>query len=407
MRCPRCGHNQPDSPECGRCGIVIAKFLARQQAPAGVTVAPGDVKAPPSGAGDFRARLRAVDGLAVRTAAVCTERMFPLSRPRQRFFHSLARMIASGIPLIDGLGTIETNSTGVVRRLAAAGRRGLEGGLGLSASLRAESRLLTPLALALIEAGEQTGDLVPMLDELARIEEEKDAQLRGLLTGLAYPLTVLVLSCLITPLPELVLGGTSDYILSAVGNLLTLAGVGAAVWLAVAFSGPVLGPFLDRLPGDVERFLFPSRAGLFFLIVGACIRTGMSIHQALELAEDVFRSEANRVAVRGTADGVREGKRLADGLGWLCRAEDRVLVVAGEQSGTMDRAFGDLARMHLERATRRRRVVTVVASTLVAVAVVGWIASSIVSSYQRQMEAPMQELEREMNREMRGIWNDS
>jgi type II secretory pathway component PulF len=315
-------------------------------------------------------------------------------------------MVSSGIPLMDGLSTIEANSSGVVRRLAAAGRSGLEQGLGLSEALATERKLLTPVALALIEAGEQTGDLVAMLDELARIEEEKDNQLRGLLVGLTYPFTVLVLSCVIMPLPELVMSGTRGYLLALGGNLLTLAGAVVALWFALAFAGPALGPLLARLPGHVERFLFPSRAGLFFLVIGACIRTGMSIVQALELAGDVFHSTANRQHLRQAAESVREGQKLADALAWLCRAQDRLLVVAGEQAGTMDRAFADLARMHLQRATRRRRVVTAVASVLLALAVVGWIASSVVSSYQRQVEAPMQELEREMNREMRGIWNN-
>ncbi len=30
MRCPKCGHQQPQAPECQACGIIIDKYLARQ-----------------------------------------------------------------------------------------------------------------------------------------------------------------------------------------------------------------------------------------------------------------------------------------------------------------------------------------------------------------------------------------
>jgi len=215
-----------------------------------------------------------------------------------------------------------------------------------------------------------------------------------------------VLSCLIMPLPQLVSGGTGGYVAEVMVNLLVLCGVGVGLWFGVAFSGPLLDPVLDRLPARVERVLFPARTGLFFLIVGACIRSGMSIGQALELAGDVFRSAANRQLVEEAGARVQEGKSLADGLSGLCRAEDRVLVVAGEQAGTMDRAFSDLSRLHLEGDARRRREELAVVSVLLALGMVGWVASSVLSSYQRQMEAPMLEMEREMGREMRGIWNN-
>jgi len=377
----------------------VAKYLARQKAE---TSSPDLSSAAQRRPEAIRTAVRRL-GSAM---AALADRVLPLAGARQRFFHSLARLVSAGVPLADGLSTIEANSSGVIRRLAASGRSGIDKGLSLSDALAPQERVLGPVALALVGAGEQTGDLVSMLDELARIEEEKDTQLRGLLVSLAYPVTVLVLACLIMPIPQLVLGGTRSYVSGVITNLLLLAGVGLGAWFSAALSGPVVDRVLDRLPAEAERLLFPARAGLFFLIVGACVRSGMSILQALELGGKVFGSTRNRDLVQEAARRVREGRSLADGLGRLCRVEDRVLVAAGEQAGTMDKTFGDMSRAHLQRATRRRKAVMAVVSVLLALAMVGWVASSVVRSYQRQIEAPMEELEREMGREMRGIWNN-
>lgn len=46
MICPKCGFEQPDAPECARCGIIIAKYRAREQS-APQDLAPG-VAAPSS-----------------------------------------------------------------------------------------------------------------------------------------------------------------------------------------------------------------------------------------------------------------------------------------------------------------------------------------------------------------------
>jgi general secretion pathway protein F len=430
MKCPRCGKEQPQSVDCAYCGIVIAKFRSREEGSVGVA-APAVAAAPPSEprpeprreaeappaparsragarpAGAPRFQREEARFAVPETATLLRELrrlLLPAASVRRQFYGSLARLVASGVGLEEGLQTLQLTGRGTLRELATMGLAGLRRGQPLSFALDGNPGLVPPAQVGILAAGEQTGHFVEVMRQLESMEEESLALSRKLLSSLAYPAIVLVLSCLILPLPTLVVGSPAAYAWEVALRLGGLFGTVLLGWVGVRFLALHSHRLLRRLPGRIELALRPNRRALFFLVLRTSLRSGVSIREALVLAAGVFDSDGNKDAVARAVDGIDSGRTLTESLTPLVDANLVVLLATGERSGTLEESCTELFESYSLRAAARRRLVLVVASVLLIMGIFGYAASQILGAYQRTVEAPMQELEEMMDRETRGIF---
>ena len=110
-----------------------------------------------------------------------------------RFCRTLATLISSGVPILDGLEiTAKTAGNAIVEDAIMAVRKGVEGGLTIAQPLK-ESGVFPPMVVQMIGVGEQTGALDAMLSKIADFyEEEVDQAVANLLT-LMEPVMILFL----------------------------------------------------------------------------------------------------------------------------------------------------------------------------------------------------------------------
>jgi type IV pilus assembly protein PilC len=110
-----------------------------------------------------------------------------------RFCRTLATLISSGVPILDGLDiTARTSGNAVVEDAIQAVRKGVESGLTVAQPLK-ESGVFPPMVVQMIGVGEQTGALDAMLSKIADFyEEEVDQAVANLLT-LMEPVMILFL----------------------------------------------------------------------------------------------------------------------------------------------------------------------------------------------------------------------
>jgi type IV pilus assembly protein PilC len=110
-----------------------------------------------------------------------------------RFCRTLATLISSGVPILDGLEiTARTAGNAIVEDAIMAVRKGVESGLTLAQPLK-ESGVFPPMVVQMIGVGEQTGALDAMLGKIADFyEEEVDQAVANLLT-LMEPVMILFL----------------------------------------------------------------------------------------------------------------------------------------------------------------------------------------------------------------------
>jgi type IV pilus assembly protein PilC len=100
-----------------------------------------------------------------------------------RFCRTLATLLSSGVPILDGLEiTAKTSGNAIVEDAIMATRKSIERGETISAPLR-ETNVFPPMVTQMIGVGETTGALDTMLSKIADFyEEEVDTAVAGLLT---------------------------------------------------------------------------------------------------------------------------------------------------------------------------------------------------------------------------------
>ena len=86
-----------------------------------------------------------------------------------RFCRTLATLMASGVPILDGLEiTARTAGNAIIEDAIMAVRKGVESGLTVAQPLK-ESGVFPPMVVQMIGVGEQTGALDAMLEQDRRL----------------------------------------------------------------------------------------------------------------------------------------------------------------------------------------------------------------------------------------------
>jgi type IV pilus assembly protein PilC len=100
-----------------------------------------------------------------------------------RFCRTLATLISSGVPILDGLEiTARTSGNSVIEDAVMVTRKSIERGETIAVPLR-ETSVFPPMVVQMIGVGETTGALDTMLAKIADFyEEEVDTAVAGLLT---------------------------------------------------------------------------------------------------------------------------------------------------------------------------------------------------------------------------------
>jgi type IV pilus assembly protein PilC len=114
-----------------------------------------------------------------------------------RFCRTLSTLIASGVPILDGLEiTAKTSGNAIVEDAIMVTRKSIERGETISVPLK-DTAVFPPMVTQMIGVGEATGALDTMLAKIADFyEEEVDTAVAGLLT-LLEPIMIAILGIVV------------------------------------------------------------------------------------------------------------------------------------------------------------------------------------------------------------------
>jgi len=114
-----------------------------------------------------------------------------------RFCRTLATLISSGVPILDGLEiTAKTSGNAIVEDAIMETRKSVEGGQSLAGPLK-QTDVFPPMVVQMISVGEQTGALDNMLSKIADFyEDEVDTAVANLMT-LMEPILILFLGTVV------------------------------------------------------------------------------------------------------------------------------------------------------------------------------------------------------------------
>jgi general secretion pathway protein F len=321
----------------------------------------------------------------------------------------LAVLLAADVPLDASLRLLVHKTQD--RQLGALAERlltGVNAGQHLSVVLSDPELEAPPVLVNLLRAGEARGNLAPTLADLAAFFESRMEMQGKVRSALVYPAVLCVtalgaISIIITVLvpallplfsdsgarPPLILrlGHALGQGVDAYGYLLAGSLIAAVLGLRRFLRRPAVRSRFDegalRLPG-IRTLIMRTSTALFARTLGTLLRNGVSLLPALGIAAAVVPNGAIAAAVTRAAEGVKEGRRLADALAETGRFSDFALrfVAIGEEASRLDRMLLHLADLSDKEAQRSIDRAMTLISPLLTIVIGGLVGSLFVSVVQ-------------------------
>ena len=213
---------------------------------------------------------------------------------------------------------------------------------------------------AMVDAAERSGRLVPILGRLVERLDQQRETFAEFTRQVAYPLLVLTAAVVLVPLPFVVLGSKSTYLLIQALFFGPILLVGFLILKRPKFFRPgsplrsTCEGYVLRLPligSLVTRFAL----GKVFGLLGMLLEAGLAFNEAVPLAARATSWKALEADVLLIESLVRSGKTVTEAFqsipvfsvrpGWTAR------VTVGEKAGTLDRSFRELGA-NLEESAR-------------------------------------------------------
>ena len=275
----------------------------------------------------------------------------------------LATLVASALPLDECLqAASEQTRKSSIKSILLEVRSRVSEGYTLASGMAQYPQAFGEMYRAMVHAGEQAGQLAPVLEQLAEYTENRQLTAQKLKLALIYPFVLLgvavnvVAALMVFVVPELVgifthtkkalppltvgLIATSDFLRSwgvylLVGLLLSV--VGMRRLLLEPRRQLKWHQFLLRLPG-VGSVLVGIDTARFSSTLSILMASGVPLLDALQIAGSVMSNRVLQKAAAQVADNVQEGSSLNKALSQANFFPPMMvhMVASGEASGELE-----------------------------------------------------------------------
>jgi general secretion pathway protein F len=316
----------------------------------------------------------------------------------------LAGLVVSGLPLERALASLSSEAeSDAERNLVADLRAEVNSGSTFARALAQHPREFSAIYVAVVGAGEQSGNLGVVLEHLAQDLEDQQVLNAKLLGAALYPAIVSLVALAIVlflvtyvvpqvasvfagskralPFLTVLMLGLSDVVRSYGWLMLSavVGGIAAARWalrapeLRYRFDAAWLGlPIIGRLSRSYNAARFASTLAML-------AAAGVPILKALQAASDTLSNQAMRRDAQDALVAVREGAPLASALAQKKRFPGLLSMFArlGEQTGQLPLMLQRAASQLSSEVQRRAMQLATVLEPLLIV-VMGLVVMLIV-----------------------------
>ena len=337
-----------------------------------------------------------------------------------RFVRQLSTLLHAGMPLVPALSALveqlqcparpgcigRKSSQEPLAQVVEHVRDSVNEGSSLAEALSRYPGLFSPLFINMVAAGETSGALEEVLSRLADILERRVQLLGKIKSAIAYPammaavavgVVIFLLSYVVPnitrmfvemnqqlPLPTRLLMGLSNIVQSYFLLLLALPCVlvgglyglcrtrDGKQWLdRVKLALPLFGPLLLKL--EVARL---TRT------LGTCLKSGIPVTTALEIARRVVQNQVVADAVGKVEEQIRRGDTIANAVRSTGMFAPVVfhLLATGQMTGSIENSMTDVAEMYETEVENSVRTLTTLLEPLILLvmgAIVGFIVLSV------------------------------
>ncbi len=310
------------------------------------------------------------------------------------FTSHLSTLFKAGVPLLRALSLIKVGGAGsYFSRTVSDIREQVQAGRSLSQAMRQYDDLFPRVYVASIAAGEESGQLDDILDELSVMLDKELGLTRALKSGVRYPLiviTAIIAAVLVLimyvmpkfmafydqfradlPLPTRILIGAHD-LFAAYWPY----GLGGLIVLVIGFkklmSNQQFKHGFDSLLLKVPIFgnlIIKGNVARFTMMFHILFQSGLSIVFALELLADSIKNSAIGFEVRKMADLLRTG-RDAD----LVKSEFRYfpelalqMITIGLESGSLPQLLKQISNHYSQEVEYTTKNITAILEPILTV----------------------------------------
>ncbi|WP_456480407.1 type II secretion system F family protein [Nautilia sp.] len=289
----------------------------------------------------------------------------------------LAVLIKAGISLKDALEDISGNTNdSVIKEVFIKAAEAIDSGKSLSDVFGEYEQYVGGISLAMIRLGEQTGDLVMALENLATIYENMYENRRKMVKALRYPvITLIAIAAAFVFLIMFVIPKFKDIfkqlhselplptrILLGMEHILSNYGLVVVAVLVIAFT---VNSFLYKtsykykLKIDslllktylINKVIKYSTLHRFLLTLSSLLKSGIPLIDALKISEGIIENEVIKNKIKEIIKGINQGRSFSEMV-----AEQNLLnfvalrmITAGEESGELDSMLDSAAGYYEDR----------------------------------------------------------
>jgi general secretion pathway protein F len=291
----------------------------------------------------------------------------------------LATLLQAGVPLEQAVTSLAATGTRPVaeRRLLETLRDRLRSGSGFAAAVADHPGWFERFDIALLEAGQQAGDLINTLLSLSLYHQRAGAMGQKLLVALAYPVVLVIAGIgavefmsfqTLPPLVDMIVQARREppWLTTTVMGI----GQGIAFWwpvVLIAVGALVIGfrRWVGRVPVDsrLGRLVYGNvlarmrgrvRVAHLAMALARLRRAGMPLADALLVVSDTVEDRALRQLLAEAVEALRRGEDLSSVLGTspLLDPEFAQLLHLGERSGELTEMLERIAERYQRAADR-------------------------------------------------------
>jgi type IV pilus assembly protein PilC len=332
------------------------------------------------------------------------------------FSRQFATLVASGMPMLRTLHTLEEQSNDEEISAAVAGMRAdVEAGSTLEQAMERHPRVFDRLFRAMVRSGEQSGRLEESLDRIAYQVEKSDALRRQVKSALMYPALVfgfavvvlVIIVMFVIPVfanifkelaeehPEEA-GGlpAPTQLCVSVSNIMThqwfilLPGIVLAFWAFFKWKKTDRGKdtwdrFILRLPfkiGDVIQKVALARWSRTF---SGSVASGVPMLQAIQLTGETAGNVVVEKAMDDVYSSVKTGGSLAGPIERNPIFPPMVghMVAVGEETGQLENMLSKIADFYEAEVDAKVKALTALIEPIMICFVGGMVGFIVISMY--------------------------
>ena len=304
---------------------------------------------------------------------------------RVLFTRQLSTLLASSMPIEESLNAIAQQNEKQSNKALIMGIRSrvLEGN-SLAQSLLEYPGSFSNLYCSSVAAGEQSGFLDQVLDNLSNYLEREHESYRNVEMALMYPIILLIVAFVIVGalmvyvLPDMidVIENTGQTLPWATTLLISVTELLKSFWWVLLCGILALSLFIRgilnrekvRLIWDAYKFSLPiigkiirsSNSARFSNTLSILTKSGIPLVDAMKIASEVVANKALQTDLRTATQDVVEGKSLRESLENISHFPPMMMhmIGSGEQSGELDQMLARVAEY--QQAEVERLVSTLV-----------------------------------------------